>query len=60
MFEQMAVVGTATNLSAGWCWLEAVCVSTFGEEEGTLVARECPAWVGISLWMWAMEEAAEA
>lgn len=60
MFDQMTVVGTAPNLSAGWVWLEAVCVSTFGEVEGPMLARECPAWVGLSLWMWAQEEAAEA
>lgn len=60
MFDEIGVVGTVPNLNAGWVWLEAVCCSTFGQQDGEAIARECPAWVGVSLWMWAQENAAEA
>ena len=60
MFEEMGAIGTQKNLAVGWAWLEALCCSVYGDSEGTEIARDCPAWVGITLWMWAQENMPEA
>jgi hypothetical protein len=58
--DGLAIVGRAEDLGAAWLWLEATLIGCLGQEKGRTAAQSCPTLVGLFLWEWALETAAEA
>lgn len=58
--DGLTIVGRAEDLGAAYIWLETTLVACLGQEEGGAAAQSCPALVGLLLWEWALEMAAEA
>lgn len=43
---------TVKELHQAWEWVEACCVSLYGETRGKDEARKVPLRVGLALWKW--------